>query len=96
MTEMIDINKTIDGFAYWIENEEKGVCHIPLNLCEKVLELLKSQRTEIKQMKSESRVVPCRSCVKRGTNDCIIGMASETDRTVHGCTSGEWKEDDIE
>lgn len=93
---MIDTSKTIDAFADWIENEEKGICHIPQNLCEKVLELLKSQRTEIKKMKSESRVVPCRSCIKRGTNECVIGMASVTDRTVHGCNSGEWKEDDTE
>ena len=35
--------KTIDGFAYWIENEENGVCYIPLNLCEKVMKLLKEQ-----------------------------------------------------
>lgn len=40
---MTNTNKTIDSFAFWIENEEKGVCHIPLNICEKVLKLLKEQ-----------------------------------------------------
>ena len=38
---MSDKKKTIDGFAHWIGNEVNGVCHIPLNLCKKVLELLK-------------------------------------------------------
>lgn len=47
---MADSDKTIDGFAYWIENEEKGVCYIPQNLCEKVLSLLKSQKAEIKRL----------------------------------------------
>ena len=42
--EMTDSDKTIDGFAYWIENEENGVCYIPLNLCEKIMELLKEQQ----------------------------------------------------
>ncbi len=41
--EMTDSDKTIDGFAYWIDNEENGVCYIPLNLCVKILELLKEQ-----------------------------------------------------
>ncbi len=41
---MVDLNKTIDGFAYWIENEENGVCYIPLNLCEKIMKLLKEQQ----------------------------------------------------
>ena len=36
-----DKTKTIDGFAYWIENEENGVCYIPLNLCKKIMKLLK-------------------------------------------------------
>jgi hypothetical protein len=40
---MVDLNKTIDGFAYWIENEENGVCYIPLSLCEKIMKLLKEQ-----------------------------------------------------
>jgi hypothetical protein len=39
-----DKTKTIDGFAYWIENEENGVCYIPLNLCEKIMKLLKEQK----------------------------------------------------
>ena len=43
-----DKTKIIDGFAYWIENEENGVCYIPLNLCEKIMELLKEQEKEIK------------------------------------------------
>ena len=43
-----DNTKIIDGFAYWIENEENGVCYIPLNLCEKIMELLKEQEKEIK------------------------------------------------
>ena len=43
-----DKTKIIDGFAYWIENEENGVCYIPLNLCVKILELLKEQEKEIK------------------------------------------------
>lgn len=40
---MTDREKTIDGFAYWIENEENEVCYIPLNLCKKIMELLKEQ-----------------------------------------------------
>ena len=44
--EMTDSDKTIDGFAYWIDNEENGVCYIPLNLCEKIMELLKEQEAK--------------------------------------------------
>lgn len=44
-----DKTKTIDGFAYWIENEENGVCYIPLNLCEKIMKLLKEQEEIIEQ-----------------------------------------------
>lgn len=47
-----DKTKTIDGFAYWIENEENGVCYIPLNLCEKIMKLLKEQQ----------EVVRCKDC----------------------------------
>lgn len=46
-----DKTKTIDGFAYWIENEENGVCYIPLNLCEKIMKLLKDQKAMIKPTK---------------------------------------------
>ena len=38
---MADSDKTIDGFAFWIDNEENGVCYVPLNLCKKIMELLK-------------------------------------------------------
>ena len=40
---MADSDKTIAGFAFWIENEENGVCYIPLNLCKKIMKLLKEQ-----------------------------------------------------
>lgn len=46
-----DKTKTIDGFAYWIENEENGVCYIPLNLCEKIMKLLKEQKAMVKPTK---------------------------------------------
>lgn len=49
---MTDADKTIDGFAFWIENEENGVCYVPLNLCEKVLKLLKEQQNEIHNLNS--------------------------------------------
>ena len=48
---MTDTDKTIDGFAYWIENEENGICYIPLNLCEKIMKLLKEQKAMIKPTK---------------------------------------------
>lgn len=46
-----DKTKTIDGFAYWIENEENGICYIPLNLCEKIMKLLKEQEAMVKPTK---------------------------------------------
>ncbi len=54
---MNDTNKTIDGFAYWTENEENGVCYVPLNLCKRVLKLLKSQQAEIERLKSKDQVI---------------------------------------
>ena len=59
-----DKTKTIDGFAYWIENDENGVCYIPLNLCEKIMKLLKEQQ----QKKSKEEVLLA-----------IIGKQSYTD-----------------
>ena len=61
---MTDADKTIDGFAFWIENEENGVCYIPLNLCEKIMKLLKEQQ----QKKSKEEVLLA-----------IIGKQSYTD-----------------
>lgn len=46
---MTDREKTIDGFAYWIENEENGVCYIPLNLCEKIMKLLKEDECRLQE-----------------------------------------------
>lgn len=48
---MNDREKIIDGFAYWIGNEENGVCYIPLDLCKKVMELLLKE-----QMPFEARI----------------------------------------
>lgn len=47
---MNDADKTIDGFAFWIENEENGVCYVPLNICKMILKLLKEQQAEIKRL----------------------------------------------
>jgi len=65
--EMTDSDKTIDGFAYWIDNEENGVCYIPLNLCEKIMELLKEQQP-MKPIYSEEKfgdhLPHCPACKK--------------------------------
>ena len=50
---MADLDKTIDGFAFWIKNEENGVCYVPLNLCEKIMKLLKEQEARIKKFELE-------------------------------------------
>lgn len=48
---MKDEKKIIDGLKHWIQNEENGVCFIPLNLCKKTIELLKEQQKEIEKLK---------------------------------------------
>lgn len=63
-----DKTKTIDGFAYWIENEENGVCYIPLNLCEKIMKLLTEQ---------EEVVHPEPSCEMEYITDCCCDLCGE-------------------
>ena len=94
---MAEINKIIEGLESQFYDLQKFADEDqPLALTQEqaneILELLKSQQAEIKKLKLGSRVVPCASCTKRGTVECIIGMASVTDRTVHGCNFGEWKD----
>ena len=68
---MADREKTIDGFAYWIDNEENGVCHIPLNLCKKVLELLKEQCAEKPKSEHHLFICPiCKNALFRGQKYC--------------------------
>ena len=87
---MTDSDKTIDGFAYWIDNEENGVCYIPLNLCEKIMELLKEQPQWISVKDrlpddasdvlayyddgTESRIIPV-NYYKRRWYDCVFNRS---------------------
>ena len=64
---MYDREKTIDDFACWIDNEENGVCHIPLNLCKEVLELLKEQKA--KEQKEREKH-PCERCQEWNCEGC--------------------------
>ena len=50
---MKDERKIIDGLEHWIQNEENGVCFIPLNLCKKTIELLKEQPD----------IIRCKACI---------------------------------
>lgn len=64
---MADSDKTIDGFAFWIENEENGVCYIPLNLCKKIMKLLKEREPKPPVVKENSygwKFYYCPSCGK--------------------------------
>ena len=72
---MNDSDRTIDGFAFWIENEENGVCYIPLNLCKKIMKLLKEQEAVpvIQREVMHMLVWCCGSCgvpIKSGEKFC--------------------------
>ena len=41
---MENIRIVTEGLEHWIQNEENGVCFIPLNLCNKILSILKEQQ----------------------------------------------------
>ena len=100
---MTDSDKTIDGFAYWIENEENGVCYIPLNLCEKIMKLLKEQ-PEIVECKDCSYydMVECKDCkygyMLPNSSDYVYCTKPYSGTTSHKpkwfCADGERRDGD--
>lgn len=84
---MTDSYKTIDGFEYWIKNEENGVCHIPLNLCEKIMKLLKEKEPYISK---ETRLNRDEYCRVGDVLDCFDGMSMKADEVFHAVCLIEW------
>ena len=77
---MVDREKTIDGFAYWIDNEENGVCHIPFNLCKKVLELIKEQPEQKKGHWILNKKIPQLKCSECGSSHALADPIQYCDR----------------
>lgn len=66
--------KIIDGLEHWIQNEENGVCFIPLNLCKKTIKLLKEHKTGT--WRRYEGVLTCSEC-NTGFYDEIMGYCGD-------------------